>query len=95
MKQDMPDAEINLSVGGQDYIVHARATNMTNTGIGPTEMWGRMYYDKGDPIIDEFEILEVSRDGWEGPGNLKDIAGEIYDDPDLSAEVLEKLEEEM
>jgi hypothetical protein len=92
---DLPEVEMTLHVNGQDYLVTAHATSIENSGIGPYEWWGRMCVDKGVDYIAEYEITSVSRDGWEGKGNLKDIAGEIYDDPDLSAEVLEKLEEAM
>ncbi len=72
-----PIVDLNLHVAGGDYLVSARATD-TFTVFG--QEW-----------VCLFEITGISRDGWDGKGDFKEIAEMIYSDPDLSAVVCDKL----
>jgi hypothetical protein len=70
-------ARLVLLIHGKPYTVKARATQTAHV--------------VGGEIVLEFDILEISRDGWDGHDNLKMAMETIYEDPDLYANVCEAL----
>jgi hypothetical protein len=74
-----PRKEFPLHVNGQDYLILAQ-------GKDTFHVFGRTY-------VCEFEIISISREGWDGKCDFKDVAETIYNDPDLFARVCDVLSE--
>ena len=90
---NLPEAYITLTIDGDEYDIHARATSISNSGIGPYEFWGAKCYDKGRDYVEDYEIDEiVPLYDDTVPFGLTD---RIYNDPELSEAVRLALDETM